>query len=162
MARISTQVQRRLSRLRRRRARRQAEPSVRRSSTPFRYDACLRLAGLGQTQEAIEQLTGVASSYVHRKGDAIGRSGRQRKEDLWLLASPLGEQASLDEHLGWLWLQVEPHREAFRRYIQQVSWADVCLGCLSESVYPVLTISPKSLQILRELDLALSFNFTVV
>ena len=162
MARIPTQVQRRLSRLRKRQVRRQVEPSVVRSSTPFRYDACLRLAGLGPVQEDIEQVTGVAPSHRHRKGDAIGRSGRQRKEDLWLLASPLGEEASLDEHLGWLWLQVEEHGEAFRRYIQQASWADVCLGCLSESVYPVLTISPQSLRILRELDLALTFNFTVV
>lgn len=52
--------------------------------------------------------------------------------------------------------------EQFRMYIQKAAWADICLGCFSESVYPVLTVSPEALRILRELEVGVAFNFTVV
>jgi hypothetical protein len=107
-------------------------------------------------------MTGLVATRAHRKGAPYGLRGKTRREDLWLLESPLGERASHDEHLQWLWSQVGPHREQFERLIQQAAWADICLGCLSESAYPVLSLKPESLQIVHELKLDLSFNFTVV
>lgn len=160
--RVPTQVRRRLTRLRNRRTREREVPTIIRSSVPFRYDACLRLGGLGDAQEGIAELTGLSASRAHRKGDPIGRRGTARKEDLWLFESPLGERASHDEHLQWLWNQIKPHHKQFQELVQRAAWADVCLGCLSESAYPVLAVRPESLQILRELNLALSFNFTLV
>jgi hypothetical protein len=133
-----------------------------RSSVPFRYDACLRIGGLGELQEEIERLTGLAATKSHRKGDSVGMRGRIRQEDLWLLSSPLGEQANHDEHLEWLWCQVKPHVEQFRVLMERAAWSDVCLGCLSESAYPMLTVEPKSLEIVRELNIGFSFNFTLV
>lgn len=162
MASITTQTRKRLKRLRLRRSREQKKPTVIRDSTPFRYDASLRIAGLGDIQDSITPLTGVVPSHIHRKGDSLGRGGRRRQEDMWLLASPLGEDASLYEHLRWLWHQVEPCMEQFRMYIQKAAWADICLGYFSESVYPVLTVSPEALRILRELEVGVAFNFTVV
>jgi hypothetical protein len=129
---------------------------------PFRYDARLRLGGLGDVQETVFELTGLSASHAHRKGDPFGRRGSVRKEDLWLLESPLGERASHDEHLQWLWNQIKPHHQQFQELLQCAAWADICLGCLSESPYPVLSVDPGSLHIVRELNLALSFNFTTV
>ncbi len=160
--RVPTQVRRRLTRLRSRRSRQREAPTVLQSSVLFRYDACLRLGGLGAAQDDVTALTGLSPTRAHRKGDLIGFRGKVRKEDLWLFESPLGELASHDEHLQWLWNQIEPHQEQFRKLVQQAAWADVCLGCLSESAYPVLSVQPESLKIVHELKLGLSFNFTVV
>ena len=160
--RIPTNIQRRLARLRKRSLREREAPQVMRSSVPFRYDACLRIGGLGDIQEQVLGLTGVLATKSHRKGDPVGLQGRSRQEDLWLLASPLGEQASHDEHLEWRWCQIRSNVEQFRILIERAKWSDVCLGCLSESAYPVLAIEPKSLEIVRELRIGLSFNFTVL
>jgi Domain of unknown function (DUF4279) len=160
--RIPTQVRRRLTRLRNRRTRKREAPRVIRSSVPFRYDAALRLGGLGQVQEEVLILTGLHATHAHRAGDPIGTRGSSRKEDLWLLASPLRERASLDEHLQWLWSQIKPQEQQVRALVEQAAWADVCLGCLSESAYPVLSLKPESLEIMRELRLGFAFNFTVV
>ena len=83
-------------------------------------------------------------------------------EDLWVLGSPLGERASLDEHAAWLWQAVSPHRAYFESLLAASSRADLWLGCLSESIYPVLSLDPGSLEIVRELKLGLVFNFTCV
>jgi hypothetical protein len=162
MAHIPTRVKRRLGRLRKRRSRERQAPSVKRSGDPFRYDAALRLAGLGDVQETITSLTGVMPTHAHRQGDLVGHRSTPRAEDLWMLASPLGEAVSHDEHLQWLWSQIEPHADKFRELIREAAWADITLGCLSESAYPVLSVEPESLRIVRELKIGLSFNFTLV
>lgn len=114
MARIPTSIRRRLAKLRRRGKRELQERRYVRSSHPFRFDAGLRIAGLGSEHDNITARTGIAPSYTHRKGDPFGRAGNFRKEDMWILNSPLGERASLDEHLDWLWRRIEPHKEYFR------------------------------------------------
>ena len=162
MASIPTQVRRRLRRLRNRRARQREAPTIIQSSQPFRYDACIRLGGLGDAHEKIEKVTGIAPTRSLRRGDPVGARGKTRQEDLWLLASPLGETATTDEHLQWLWNQLKPHAEVFRSFIAQAAWADINIGCLSESSFPILSASATSLQLLREFDVGLTFNFTLV
>lgn len=163
MARIPTSIKRRLARLRRRRQREIQVPTQLRSKTPFRYDACLRIAGIGDLHEEITLKTGIVATRSHKKGEKHG-FGKQRvwPEDLWLLESPLGEEASLDEHLFWLWNAIEPHKSYIAALVAKAAWADLCLGCLSESVYPVLSASSASLSLVRELNVSLSFNFTCV
>jgi len=161
MARIRTFTIRRLQRQRRRSEKVRQVPAFLRSTYPFRFDACLRIAGVGEHHDEITVQTGLLPTRSHKKGE-LRRRGRdvQWAEDLWLLESPLGEHASLDEHLAWLSETILPHKEYFLRLIARASWADVCLGCLSESAYPVLSARQSSLNIIRELPLALSFNFT--
>ena len=161
MASTPTFVRRRLKRLRRRQQRELKVPTVIRSSAPFRFDAALRIGGAGEEHQAIRDQTTLLPSYSHRKGDAIGKSRTAVKaEDIWILESPLGEAASLDHHLQWIWQTIAPHKEFFGTLLKKAKWANVCLGCLSESAYPVLQVEAASLVLLRELDLQLSFNFT--
>jgi hypothetical protein len=127
----------------------------------FRYDASFRIGGLGDVQDEIETLTGLKATRAFRAGEPLGLRGSTRKESLWLLQSPLGERASHDEHVNWLWTQIAPHKDQFRKLVQEAVWADVCLGCISESAYPVLSVEPSSLDIVRELRIGLAFNFTV-
>ncbi len=161
MARIRTFTLRRLARQRRRSAKRRQEPNFLRSTVPFRFDACLRLAGIGERHAEITTLTGLVPTRSHKKGE-LRRFGKDARwaEDMWLLESPLGEDASLDNHLAWLCDAVLPYKDYFADLISQATWADICLGCLSESAYPVLSAQPPSLAVIRELPLALSFNFT--
>lgn len=163
MARIPTSVKRRLPRLRRRRQREIQAPTSVRSTTPFRYDASFRIAGVGKFHEEISLMTGIAATKSHKSGD-VRRFGSKRVwlQDLWILDSPLGEEASLDDHLQWLWNTIEPHKSYFASLISRATWADVCVGCLSESAYPVLSASSASLSMIREINLSLSFNFTCV
>lgn len=83
-------------------------------------------------------------------------------EDLWRLESPLGELATIDQHLEWLRARIAPHRTYFAELCARAEWADLCLGCLSDSPYPVLSASPGALALMKDLDLGLSFNFTCV
>lgn len=136
-----------------------------RGNFPFRYDAALRIAGVGEQHDGISRETGLVPSHAHRAGER--RSSRSVDlgvwvEDLWMLESPLGEAASLDEHLDWLWKAIAPHKACFERLIADAKWADVSLGCLSESIYPVLNAGAESLKITRELNLGLSFNVTCI
>jgi len=58
--------------------------------------------------------------------------------------------------------QLLPHKVYFATLIEKAAWADLWLGCLSESAYPVLSAKPESLQLRRELNIGLVFNFTCV
>ena len=164
MARISTNTRRRMDRLTRRRDKIVRTPSYTGHRFLYRFDASLRLAGIGEHHSTITQLTGLAPTQAHLKGElrSTRSTGRQWQEDMWRLESPLGEDASLDQHLEWLYGAIAPHREYFRGVISQCSRADITLGCLSESPYPFLTVDAESLRLLRELNLAISFNFTCV
>lgn len=165
MPNISTSIRKRVARARHRREREASQHTPIRNSSVFRFDASLRIAGVGEQHDTISIETGLVPWHVHRAGDR--RSPRSPllgvwPEDCWVLQSPLGEHATLEEHLAWLWSKVEPHKPYFARLIKQAAWADVCLGCLSESVYPLYTLGAASLDITRELNLGLSFNFTCV
>lgn len=136
-----------------------------RGGFPFRFDASLRIAGVGAQHDRISLETGLLPSYAHRSGER--RSTRSAAlgiwpEDLWMLISPLGEAASLEAHLDWLWNAIAPHKAYFEGLVADAAWADVSLGCLSESVYPVLNVGAGSMKIMREMNLGLSFNITCV
>jgi len=163
MPRISTGTRKRLVRSQRRRQREVGVRTPARNQSSFRFDAALRIAGVGAQHEKISLETGLMPSYVHRAGDP--RSKRTAAlgswpEDLWMLRSPLDDGASLEEHLVWLWNAVSAHKTYFSQLIASAAWADISLGCLSESIYPVFSIDAKSMTITRELNLGVSFNFT--
>lgn len=81
---------------------------------------------------------------------------------MWLLSSPIGDYASLDKHLEWLWKTIAPHKSYFAGLIAKAAWCDVCLGCLSESAFPIISTHAEALSIARELNVDVSFNFTCV
>lgn len=161
MAQISTAVRKRLKRGMRRREQILGKPSHVGKPRLYRFDASLRIAGIGEHHEAISKRTGIAPTRAHREGET--RFAQKRwLEDIWILESPLGASASLDEHIEWLWNAIAPHRDYFQQLISQSSSAGVVLGCFSESPYPYLTVQPDSLRLVRQLDLGISFNFTCV
>lgn len=127
----------------------------------YRFDASLRIAGVGPYHDDISLRTGVQATRSTRKGERqVGQ--RRWSEDVWLLDSPLGGDAPLDEHIEWLWNAIAPHRDYFREIISRSSSADVVLGCFSESPYPYLTVKNDPLRLLMELECGVSFNFTCV
>jgi hypothetical protein len=163
MSHIRNLAQRRLARLRRRQQREKSLPASRRGSSAFFYDASLRISGIGRHHDDIVARTGLVPKIVHLKGEPRASARHpQWTEDLWVLDSPLGERASLDAHAAWLWQAVRPHRAYFESLLAEASRADLWLGCLSESAFPVLGLDPGSLEIVRELKLGLAFNFTCV
>ena len=161
MARISTSVRRRLERGRRRQAKILGNPSYQGRPRLYSFDASLRLAGAGLHHDAISLETGILPTRTTRKGE---RQTAQRlwSEDVWLLDSPLGADASLDEHVQWLWDAVAPHQDYFQEVISQSASADIVLGCFSESTYPYFTVKNESLRRLMNLGMGISFNFTCV
>jgi hypothetical protein len=161
MTKIATTTRRRLERLRRRQQRVVCYGTAPRSSLPFRFDASLRISGIGSQHEAITLNTGISPSAKHLKGEP--RFGTKRwTEDVWVLRSPLGEGASLEEHLDWLWATVSPYKAYFKDLVAVASSASVVLGCLSESPYPFFSVGDGAMKIVRELELGCSFNFTCV
>ena len=161
MARISTSVRRRLERGRRRQAKVLGSPSCEGRPCLYSFDASLRIAGAGLHHDAISLKTGIQPTRMIRKGERQTRT-RLWSEDVWFLASPLGGNATLDEHVQWLWDTVAPHQDHFREVISQSASADIVLGCFSESRYPYFTVKNESLRLLMNLGTGVSFNFTCV
>lgn len=157
---ISTATRKRIARSRRKQQREIAVRNPARNNAPFRFDVSLRIAGIGEQHNGISTDTGLLASHMHKAGDQRN-SSRVWLEDIWILSSPLAENVCLEEHLNWMWDAVAPHKSYFERLVSKAIWADICLGCLSESVYPMWSVSASSLTIARELKLGLSFNFTV-
>ena len=162
---ISTSTRKRLARARRLREREKGlQTPVHYNNLRYRFDASLRILGVGEHHDRISIETGLRPSYVHRAGDPRSKWFAKLgvwPEDAWRLDSPLGEGALLEEHLRWLWTTVAPHKAYFKALIEKASWASVCLGCLSTTPFPFWTVSASSLEITRELNLGLSFNFTL-
>ena len=161
MSGIRTRTRKRLVRLRRRQRTELVGAPHERRLYVFRNDACLRIGGVGRRHAEITARTSLIATSSHLKGEPkrYGR-GKLWDEDLWVLQSPLGEAASYEEHLNWLWEAIGPHKAYFDELISTASWADVCLGCLSESYFPVLTVRASSMSIVKELNVDLAFNFT--
>ena len=163
MARLRTSVIRKQSRLAHRASNKLQEKQVQIRSCLFRYDAALRIGGAGAYHEMITEKTGLLATKSHKAGDL--RSSRGKRvwdEDIWILSSPLSEDLHLDVHVDWLWSQIEPHKAFFAQVISDAAWADLMLGCKSESPYPVLYVNTESKKIIEELNLRLAFNFTCV
>lgn len=131
MARIRTRNRRRLAHLRRRREREKNVRTFARPASEYRFDASLRIVGIGSYHDEILIETGISPTRAHRKGEPRGRAAALGfwPEDLWCLESPLGERASLDQHLEWLRTTVEPHKAYFAELIANAAGADLCLGC---------------------------------
>lgn len=160
----STRTRKRIQRARRKREHETNEKEPLRNQRFFRFDASIRIAGVGIWHDNITQVTGITPSCTSRKGEARSRHNSRLgvwTEDLWVLQSPLPEDAPLDTHIQWLWRAIEPHCSYFEALLEQATWADLCLGCLSESIYPFFSVNADALEITRALPLGLSFNFTV-
>ena len=127
----------------------------------YEYNVSLRIAGVGHLHRSIMERTGISPTHVHLAGDrAFRTSKRLLTEDLWMLDSPLKRRDHWDFHLQWLWEQVKPHADYFKSVLSCAAWADVCLGCLSSCAWPVLEAHRSGLEIVRQLPLSISFNFT--
>ena len=163
MSRIQASVLRKLTRTSKR-ADQQLEKRVTRARSFYmRFDASFRIGGAGAYHEEITEITGISPSSSHKVGEYRSRySKKPWAEDIWILSSPKSETCTLDEHLAWLWSQIQPHEAYFLQLIEKSTWADICLGCLSQSPYPVLSLEKESTNIIKALNLSLAFNFTCV
>lgn len=161
MTRISTATKRKLNRIRRRH---ELVSSTRRfpvTSPFFQFDAAIRIAGVGMCHESILSTTGISPSRSYLAGDKVSaRSSAVRKEDLWILTSPLSRDHPIEEHISWLLETVSPHMAFFARLVEKSTWADLCLGCLSDIPYPMIVTDKSATQLVKMLNLSLSFNFT--
>lgn len=161
MARITTSVRRRLERGRRRQKKINGNPAYRGRPRFYSFDASLRIAGVGLLHDIVSLKTGILPTRTTRKGE-LRAAEKLWSEDVWLLASPLGGDASLDEHVQWLWDTIAPHQDYFREVILQSTSSDIVLGCFSESPYPYFTVKNEPLRLLMNLGVGVSFNFTCV
>lgn len=161
MTRISTATKRKLTRLRKRHERVSSTRLYPVTSPFFQFDAAIRIAGVGSCHESILSTTGISPSRSYLAGDKISaRSSAVRKEDLWILASPLSRDRPIDEHINWLLDTVSPHATFFAQIVEKSTWADLCLGCLSDIPYPMIVTDRSATQLVNMLNLSLAFNFT--
>jgi hypothetical protein len=77
-----------------------------------------------------------------------------------MLASPLSRNSPIDEHINWLLGAVSSHEAFFAQIVEKATWADLCLGCLSDVPYPMIVTDKSATRLVKMLNLSLSFNFT--
>lgn len=161
MTRIRTSMKRKLKRIRKRHGKVSSRKFQNITSPFFWFDASIRIGGAGKYHDAILEKTGLSPTSSHLAGDRISaRSSGIRKEDIWILSSPLNETEPIDQHIEWLLSTVGPHCAFLSEVIENSTWADLCLGCLSDIPYPIIATGTSATELVKRLNLALSFNFT--
>ena len=129
----------------------------------YKCDASLRIWNAGPLHERITAETGLHPTRSHLKGTKRHPNAKPEqvwKQDLWTLESPLPKSDIWDEHIRWIWAQVQPHKTFFQQGITGEVVADLCLGCMTDSEAPILRVDAGALGILRELPLGICFNYT--
>jgi hypothetical protein len=161
MARVSTAIKRKLTRIQKRHERVSSTRRYPVRSSVYQFDASIRIAGVGAYHEAIFLTTGLLASQSHLAGDRVSsRLSFVRQEDFWQLASPLSRDSPIDEHINWLLDAVSPHEAFFAKIVEKAAWADLCLGCLSNIPYPMIVTDRSATRLVKMLNLSLAFNFT--
>ncbi|WP_371874514.1 DUF4279 domain-containing protein [Undibacterium terreum] len=127
----------------------------------FEFDASIRIGGAGKYHDEISASTGLTPTRAYLAGDKVStHSERVRKEDMWIFSSPLDRSRPLDDHVGWLLDTVTPHIEYLDGVINNATWADLCLGCFSDIPYPMIATGNRATELIKKLNLQISFNFT--
>ncbi len=85
--------------------------------------ACFRFLGEGLDPDVVTRRLGIEPSEMHRKGEKRRgpRCCTPWREDLWLLASSLGEGATVEAHVGALLNELEP-RAAEIQELRSAGW----------------------------------------
>lgn len=161
MARISTAMKRKLGRIQKRQETLASQKSYRVTSPFFLFDASIRIGGAGKFHNEITKNTGLSPIRSHLSGDRVSqRSTAVRNEDIWIFTSPLERTRPIEEHIDWLLNAVSPHVDYLSGITKNAAWADLMLGCLSDIPYPVIATGQSATELIRQLNLTVSFNFT--
>lgn len=116
------------------------------------HSATLRIVDAGTRHDEITRVTGLVPSRVHRKGEVVDdKTGLVWPSDYWAIKSPLPKVASMTTHLAWLWVQVEPHADYFRRLIREGVHMHVYCKYVSNNSQPRFSVEPEGIRILHEL-----------
>jgi hypothetical protein len=154
-------MKRKLKRMQKRHDQVSIKRLYRETSPFFWFDASIRIGGVGKFHDAIFEKTGLIPSKVHLAGDKVSpRSSRVREEDIWIFSSPLERNCPIDDHVDWLLKAITPHTEYLSNVVKNSAWSDLFLGCLSDIPYPVISTSKSVTELMKRLDLTISFNFT--
>ncbi len=154
-------MKRKLARVRKRQEALASEKSFRVTSPFFEFDASIRIGGAGKFHHEITEKTGICPTRSHLAGDPVSqRSTAVRKEDIWILTSPLDGARPIEEHIDWLLDAVSPHADYLSAITRDAAWADLMLGCLSDIPYPVIATGQSATELIKQLNLTVSFNFT--
>lgn len=163
MSHVRASLKRKLSRIRKRQAAVATGKFVCHTSRYVEYDASFRIGGAGKFHQQLEAVIGVAPKIARLAGQPrFPNSKLLAKEDVWVLSAPFDDTLPLDDHVDWLLRTLAPHAGFLKEVIAQAAWADLCLGCLSEVPYPVIASGKSSTELIKLLDLGITFNFTCV
>ena len=78
--------------------------------------SCLRVYGPEIESTTVTSLIGLPPTYAHDLGDLVSpRSTRRRSESMWMLDSPLGDAATVAEHLEWFMRVLPPELDIWSR-----------------------------------------------
>jgi len=158
---MRTSTKRKIKRISKRHAEISSQKFQRMASPFFDFDASIRIAGVGKYHDEILACTGLAPTRVHLAGEKVSsHSTRLRTEDIWIFSSPLDRMLPLDDHIDWLLESVTPHIGYLEGVMKNAAWADLCLGCLSDIPYPMIVTGGSATELIKKLNLQISFNFT--
>jgi hypothetical protein len=124
----------------------------------FGFSATLRVMCAAERHDEIERVTGLTATHQHRQGEE-GRFGRPWPSDLWTLESPRPPAAPLDDHLAWLWDQIQPHAAFFRSLAAEDGVdMDIFCGYRSDCAECGFEVTPDALTIVHALNVPLEVS----
>lgn len=118
--------------------------------------ACLRIMGKGLDLNEITRHLGIEPTYSHKEFD-LGRFRRPYTQDMWSLDSPLENHRELNSHLRWLAKILKPHH-AYLRSLRKTAKMDIFCSYTQIGQDGGLSIAPKSLSIITELNIRLEIS----
>lgn len=126
------------------------------ASKQFTAGAAFRVYGTGLDFDGITGELGFSQDLQHKCGD-LDAGKRPYAQDMWSLASPLGEGQELELHLTWLLDRLLARRNYVLSLKNKFTVDMYCWrNCFTEQ--SSLMVSSKVLRMLSELDLDLGVS----
>ena len=122
--------------------------------------ASFRIQGFALDIDGITRALGHSPSHTHRQGE-LGPLNKPFPRDMWMLDSPLDAREQLGAHLNWLAEILLSHRQ-YLSALRNVTETDIYCRYTCYSEQASLHLSPESLRIFAELDLAFEVSIIFI
>ena len=127
----------------------------------FYFSASFRIIDAPELHEEVTAVLGLPSSSC-RKGETVpSLSDKKTSHDMWVLDSPLAEECSWSDHLGWLNQKLRPH-VPYLRSLQEIGVEmDIFLGYRSDHDISQFQILPGATDISSAIGIPLQVSIIV-
>lgn len=127
----------------------------------FCFSAAFRVKDAGHLHHELAQRLGVEPTSVSARGEPSGALRKPAPHDMWVLDSPLPEEAPLHAHLAWLEQALRPNSEYLKQLIANGIQVDFFCGYRTDSDYSHYLLPAGATAFANEIGAPLHMSYIV-